>query len=333
MKKIISLITTLLMIGMVFGSGTRAVAAETEDAQARFSCGTLGIDCFVGGISDLQGGKIVISYNPEVVEFETSGGDVYWQEGYDVSEAGKLVVTFQDVVGMTQQGVTKSFYPTLYFQCVGNGTPDYRIESVEVYRADGRTEAVNAEAEYEEVSLLCAPLWHYDQENGVLAIEGNGYLAMHTASEEDTGAAEWEEYASRIRTLVLSEGITGVHSGSFRELTALEKIEIADSVKTIQAGAFSENQDGKAVEVVGAPMSAVEKFAGNQEGFQFVPDRTFMKGDIDLNGEYSADDALAILKMVVRLEPMYSYSADANGDNTVTAEDALYVLKKVVKLI
>lgn len=59
-------------------------------------------------------------------------------------------------------------------------------------------------------------------------------------------------------------------------------------------------------------------------------------GDVDGNGEVGADDALLVLKHVVRLSVLEEAklpAADVTDDTQITADDALYILKKVVRLI
>lgn len=59
-------------------------------------------------------------------------------------------------------------------------------------------------------------------------------------------------------------------------------------------------------------------------------------GDLDGNGNITADDALAVLKHVVGSEVLGDSGkpfADVNGDGSVTADDALDILKMVVGLI
>ncbi len=59
-------------------------------------------------------------------------------------------------------------------------------------------------------------------------------------------------------------------------------------------------------------------------------------GDVNDDAEVAADDALAILKAVVKLENLNDYQvavADVDGNQEISADDALLVLQKVVKLI
>ena len=61
-----------------------------------------------------------------------------------------------------------------------------------------------------------------------------------------------------------------------------------------------------------------------------------LMGDVNGDGNVTAEDALAILKHVVGLEELTGdslTSADVNADTGITAEDALDVLKKVVGLL
>ncbi len=59
-------------------------------------------------------------------------------------------------------------------------------------------------------------------------------------------------------------------------------------------------------------------------------------GDTNGDGSITAEDALIVLKHVVKLTTLADSAyaaAEVNGDDQITAEDALYILKKVVKLI
>lgn len=67
-----------------------------------------------------------------------------------------------------------------------------------------------------------------------------------------------------------------------------------------------------------------------------VPTPGGLLGDANGNGEVTAEDALLVLKHVVKLttvDEAYQKLADVNRDAKITAEDALMILKYVVKLI
>lgn len=67
-----------------------------------------------------------------------------------------------------------------------------------------------------------------------------------------------------------------------------------------------------------------------------MPSSSFYYGDVDLNGDITATDALAILQHVVKLQTFTDKTvlalADADHDGNVGASDALRVLQVVVKL-
>lgn len=66
------------------------------------------------------------------------------------------------------------------------------------------------------------------------------------------------------------------------------------------------------------------------------PAPAVLYGDVNLDEQVTAEDALEILKAVVKLitlDEIQTEAADVTNDEQVTAEDALEVLKKVVKLI
>lgn len=57
----------------------------------------------------------------------------------------------------------------------------------------------------------------------------------------------------------------------------------------------------------------------------------YLAGDIDGNGKVEASEALEILKIVTKLEPMQDI-ADVNQDKVVDAVDALIELRMAVEL-
>lgn len=127
--------------------------------------------------------------------------------------------------------------------------------------------------------------------------------------------------------IIIEEGITGIGRCNFRYFHDLQEVIIADSVVKIGENAFPKSQ----VDMHGKTLSVVEAYA-TENGHNFIPTNEQLRGDVNGNGTYEAEDALGILKMVVRLDTKYGYSADANEDGEVSAEDALKVLRKVVEL-
>ncbi len=64
--------------------------------------------------------------------------------------------------------------------------------------------------------------------------------------------------------------------------------------------------------------------------------QTIVYGDVDGKAGITADDALKVLRAVVKLDSLseqLTKAADVNGQAGVTADDALLILQKVVKLI
>ncbi len=76
--------------------------------------------------------------------------------------------------------------------------------------------------------------WEFDTATGTLTISGTG-----TAQK---GSAEsYTKYQLDIRHLVIADGITSIGRFAFSHIGLLESIWIADSVKTIEEGAFANN--------------------------------------------------------------------------------------------
>lgn len=82
--------------------------------------------------------------------------------------------------------------------------------------------------------------------------------------------------------------------------------------------------------LIAVPAFRDTAFAAKQE-----PAKTYY-GDVDTNGEVTAEDALLVLKHVVKLsvieEELPLILADMTGDEAISSEDALEILKTVVNL-
>ncbi len=89
----------------------------------------------------------------------------------------------------------------------------------------------------------------------------------------------------------------------------------------------SETENGKAPEPAEITIVVKEKVSDN-------PDKYYL-GDVDMNGNVTAEDALLALKVVVKLETLNEqqmFLGDTNGNLLLEAADALEILKVVVKL-
>lgn len=70
-----------------------------------------------------------------------------------------------------------------------------------------------------------------DNATYTLTLSGSGTVSV-------TATAPWSAHANSITDVVLAEGITSVAAGAFDDLTALKSVDVAESVKTIDNGAF-----------------------------------------------------------------------------------------------
>ena len=143
-----------------------------------------------------------------------------------------------------------------------------------------------------------------------------------------------------VKHVVLPEDVTTIKNGAFMR-RYLESVRIPDSIEVIEENAFEYDPPlGWEVEtdpismpitIYGKTLTVAESYA-TEHGDTFIPTNDQLPGDVNGNGAYEAEDALGILRMIVKLEPMYGYSADADQDGEVGADDALKVLRKVVTL-
>ena len=70
-----------------------------------------------------------------------------------------------------------------------------------------------------------------DEDQHILTLSGTGVVSV-------TSTAPWNSHIGTIAEVVLEDGITGVAAGAFDDLTALKSVDVAESVKTIDNGAF-----------------------------------------------------------------------------------------------
>ena len=75
--------------------------------------------------------------------------------------------------------------------------------------------------------------WNFQPETGSLTVRGRGAM-------EDWGEWKerpWEDFREAIHSVMIDSGITGIGNGAFRDCTALEEVELADTVERL--GVFS----------------------------------------------------------------------------------------------
>ena len=91
---------------------------------------------------------------------------------------------------------------------------------------------------HNQSSGLCGDdvTWVYDFYTKILTINGNGQMDDYFSFGDDM--RPWKDFVSEIKTVIVSENITGIGSGAFEGLTNLEKVTIGDNLNYIGAGAF-----------------------------------------------------------------------------------------------
>lgn len=143
-----------------------------------------------------------------------------------------------------------------------------------------------------------------------------------------------------VKHVVLPEGVKKIEREAFFR-GSIHSIVLPDSMEIIEKDAFAYEpvepdeppapREPMPITIYGKTLSVAESYA-TENGDVFYPTNEQLLGDVNGNGIYEAEDALGILRMVVKLDTVYGYSADADGDKKVSAADALKVLKKVVGL-
>lgn len=335
MKKKITVIFQMILLFCVitaFSAGATSVAAATEP-KAAFQLRASGtyLWCAVSGLENLKGGSIVLTYDSENVVYETMTEENWSSSAHEVKD-GELEIRFRLPEGIDGFGF---FNTMVMFRRIGYGDAAVKIKHVEIYDSDGNTyksEDGIAVSYAIENTAVSEAKWFYDEDTQTLTISGTKNTPDYVREE---GAAEaqlppWSAYKDKVKKIVVEEGVEGIGNNNFSDFTMLETVVLPDSMMRIAEGTFPSTEDA-AVTVVGKVLSAAERYA-YQAGYAFCPDNAFLRGDLDESGSYNAEDALLVLRMVVKLMPEYSYSADADTNGTVDAADALLILQKVVGL-
>lgn len=182
--------------------------------------------------------------------------------------------------------------------------------------------------------------WSYDKETKTLTVSGSGLIPNYEyeGAEDEENPDQtfhdtpWRAYKEEAETIVIEEGITAIGKYAFDDFAVLETVILPDSIEKIEKKTFPYREEKENITLKGKNCSPAELYA-YENGYRYAPTNECLRGDINGNGNYEASDALLILRMVVKLDTQYPYSADADEDGTVNAADALFVLRKTVKII
>ncbi len=71
----------------------------------------------------------------------------------------------------------------------------------------------------------------YTLSNNTLTLSGSGSVSI-------SGDSPWEAEKATITNIVINDGITAIAAGAFSDLTALNTVDMAKTVETVEAGAF-----------------------------------------------------------------------------------------------
>lgn len=245
-----------------------------------------------GSYDDIRGSSFIIAADPDVVKYDTMTSNAWWGSGIKELEPGT---------------------PWCDYRITPNGPCDILM------MGSSRSDA--------------SPAWRYEEETGTLILSGTGSTPdyLYEGNDDDGGTTHetpWKDYRDVAKKIRIEEGVTGIGARNFDDFSALEEVTFPDSMESVAASAFPKRTD---IVMKGKCCSPVEVYAFEM-GYAFAPTDQFLRGDMNGDQAYGSEDALTILKMIVKLTPYCGYSGDADENGEVTAQDALVVLRKVVKL-
>lgn len=94
----------------------------------------------------------------------------------------------------------------------------------------------------EQKALVTYETFEAGEITDMITSNGDGTHTLTLAGSGDmspyAGVTPWAAYNGTISAVVIGEGITSISSGAFSALTALETVDIAESVESIDEGAF-----------------------------------------------------------------------------------------------
>ena len=81
--------------------------------------------------------------------------------------------------------------------------------------------------------------WDFDEAGEILTISGTGAMYDYVSNYDLANTAPWKDYADRIKSVVVSDGITSIGSDAFKWCYELNSVVIPNSVISIGARAFA----------------------------------------------------------------------------------------------
>ncbi len=286
----------------------------------------LPVDSEIGNID------LVLHYNPEILEWYRyiALPDIMPTPVAELIEPGLLHVTLDC---KEHNRIGERIYPA-YFQVRGAGDPQIYLTEAKVYDKNGNEMSLGVENAYENTEITSDITWRYADEEDCLYIGGEGIICdyrYYDGTEKSEVKTPWHDVGSKAKNVVIQEGVTEVSEYAFDGFSQLESIEIADSVTVLPDYLLDDSTMNPNVVLRGKAPGPVELYSN--KGFQFEPTNEVLRGDVNDDGQFTAEDALRILQEAAQLEEKHRCTGDYNTDGQVTAEDALGVLQEAAKLL
>ena len=230
---------------------------------------------------------------------------------------------------MIEEGIIDEGAQTVVYGYSGSPAEAYAVENSLDFVSIGI-------APYSVCGMIGADVAWYLGTDGTLEIRGSGEMYEYDSSAD----LPWREYSGEIKKVKIFSGVTTISGGAFFYYTALESVEIADTVTEIRDHAFA----GTAISSLEIPESvtfigylafgycenlasvtilynvtAIEEkaFSSCAEGFTIYG----YKGTAA--EEYAATDEAITFVALERAE-------DVDGDGIVSVSDVLTVLSSVL---
>ena len=145
-----------------------------------------------------------------------------------------------------------------------------------------------------------------------------------------------------LASITVPDGIGAVEYNTFKDCTALKSVTLTKNLRAVNGGAFSGCTALCDVYYAGTKDEWDAVYIDDDDNEPFLRAKLHLgagsseAGDVDGNGEVTADDLTALARHVGKIETLTDAralaAADYNGDSDVTSDDLTALARKIAKI-